>query len=210
MADRVSVSVNDADATPEEKAWRRYFEALCDWSGLRPWPDVTEGNPYVSYRLVLKALFETEFYWTIELDSNRAADAMQNRILWVDKTDPSYAELPIFASPANLFEVLVAMAWRMEEDVMRNTEYGDRSRFWFWSMLANADLLGKTDLQMSGEEYNCLKCKLTDILDRKFSRNGNGGFFEIRDKKVDARQTQLWGLAMMWLSENYYDDSWLK
>lgn len=209
----VSVSVPDSMATEEEKCWKQYFEYLCSWTGLRPpWMD----GVYTSYRLVLKALFSKEFYWTVELDSNRASDGKYQREAWVEQVNServAAGELPydcaVLRSGVNTLEVLIGLARRMEDDFMRNTFVGDRSRWWFWKMLENAELLEKTDLMMEGSGYDCLCCKITDILDRKFSRDGKPGFFPIRNVSIDARSTQLWDLAMVWLCENYYHSGWL-
>ena len=42
--------------------------------------------------------------------------------------------------PASVFEVMVALAMRIEADIMHDTEYGDRTSLWFGHMIASLGL----------------------------------------------------------------------
>ena len=102
-----------------------YFGILCDLIGMKgPVEDC-------QYFELLYQLYRTEFYSIVPNDDNRALDGVKLR----DKYG-----FPKVDVPCNLFEMLVALAIRCDEDILYNPEYGDRSKDWFWMMMTNIGL----------------------------------------------------------------------
>lgn len=154
------------------------------------------------HKLVLRKLFETEFVWLVPFDEHRAQDGINlryrfGRIFGIP--DPVIcAELD--SVPCSILEMMVALAIRSEEQIMRDEEVGDRTSLWIHLMLDNLGLIDYSD-----ERYNDIFVSriIDTFLNRQYSRTGRGGLFEIPflEPTKDMRSAEIWSQMCWWCNE---------
>lgn len=160
----------------------RYFYKLCDIiyrEGVR------------NYDKVLLRLFETPFEYTMYMDKNRYSDGMSFR-----------ARLGFhFDDDCTVLEMMIALAVRIEEDIMSDPKYGDRTSQWFWKMIAS---LGLNKYDDDNYDERAVDEIIEDFLDRRYNSNGKGGLFTFRKKTIlDPREVEIWDQMNWWISEYY-------
>lgn len=172
-----------------DKICNLYFEWLSKF--------VDEGKtPRTSYRKILMFLHSAEFRYTISNDSNRAEDGMKLRDRFV--AEKGYENLiGYLEGPCSVLEMMVALAIRCEVHIMDDSEYGDRTRQWFWGMMVNMGLGNMTDDNFDkGLAYE----KVNNMLDRNYSTDGKGGLFRVKNCRLDMRAVEIWYQANWYFS----------
>lgn len=145
----------------------------------------------ISFRKLLTHLHNTEFRYSIKNDENRAREGqnLRHRFALTQMPDaPEYEILDILAGPCSVLEMMIAAAIYCEEHVMDNPRYGDRTAQWFWNMVVN---LGLGDQMDNRFDRRHVEATLERFLDRKYSPNGQGGLFTIRNCKRDLRKVEI-------------------
>ena len=145
-----------------------------------------------NYILVCRLLFETPFEYSVFMDKNRYEDGLSYRHrLGYDDLD----------MPCTVFEMMVALAVRMEEDMLSDPRYGSRISQWFWHMMISLGLNRYDD-----KHYNEASCRriICTFLDRQYKENGKGGLFTFRKPTIkDPRDVEIWDAMNWWVSDNY-------
>lgn len=175
---------------------KAYFEWLCDKvSGLKPAVNA-------SYSKLLLYLYQRDFYYSIAMDDNRYADGVDLRYLFgyecgvCDRT----ISLEIDVKPCSILEMMIALAYRIEQSIMIDSEIGDRTGKWFWEMVLNLGLGQMTDAHFDERRVSDICDR---FLDRKYEANGKGGLFSLHHRNEDMRDIDIWYQAMWYLAENY-------
>ena len=76
---------------------------------------------------------------TIDNDINRADDGKHLRYEFA--SERSYSNYyPIDNRPCSVLEMLIALAIRINDEIMWNPDYGDKTAAWFWEMIDNLGL----------------------------------------------------------------------
>lgn len=142
---------------------------------------------------LLWRLFNVEFINEYELDDNRIADGICLRDRYVESTGNEY---PVKDSPCSCLELIVALAIRCEEQIMSNTEYGDRTLQWVNHMLLSLELGGVND-----ENYNekYVDYILWRWMNHLYEPDGHGGLFWVRNTDKDMRTLQIWDQQSVFL-----------
>ncbi len=171
---------------------KAYFRFLTDI--------VCDNYHRVNYAKLLKDLYAREFIWSVEKDVNRSMDgidlredfkASQNHYPY-DIIDESFK-----GQPCSVFEMMVAMARRCENEIMVDRRYGDRTGYWFWEMIDNLELTGMTD---ENYDYQYVLYSIDIFLHRRYRPDGTGGgMFYKKDSRFDFRKTELWYQMQQWL-----------
>ena len=147
-----------------------------------------------SYDKLFEHLYSCDFEWPDEIpgDFNRAADGIQLRkdLGFYDISDNK---------PCSILEMLIALAMRMDQDIMYSPEEGDRTGLWFWEMLANLQLVSQNDYNYDAAYVDsCIEI----FLRRQYDADGsNGGLFVLNNPRKDLRGIEIWYQAMWWLTE---------
>lgn len=173
-----------ADGTSMRTAYFNYLVEYIDNHGI-------ERNRL----LMLKRLYNTEYTWKIPNDENRAMDGMKLR------DEFGYSEE--LEGPCSILEMLVALAIRCENDIMRDPKYGDRTSTWFWIMIRNLGLMDYTDTNWdvdSGYEIDQI-CK--NFVSNSYKKSGTNGLFLTHNPKIDMRKLEIWKQLGVYLDENY-------
>lgn len=157
------------------------FEMVC---GLRFAEDI-------SFRKLITHLHNTEFRYSIPNDVNQAHEGVNLRHRFAITQMPDVPEneiLDILAGECSVLEMMVALAIHAEEHIMDNPQIGDRTAQWFWSMVANLGLADQMDHRFDRRH---VEATLKRFLDRKYSPNGQGGLFMIRNCTRDLRKVEI-------------------
>ena len=167
------------------------YQLVCDERGA-------EGP---SYRKLLYLLHDTDFFYTIPMDGNRAEDGTDLRYRF--GYENAY-EGPMIATylddrPCSVLEMMVALAIRCEEHIMCDPDIGNRTGQWFWNMIDNLGLSGMDDLQF---DRNYAKRVVQKFLNREYKRNGEGGLFTVKHYRMDLRSVEIWYQMCWYLDEN--------
>jgi hypothetical protein len=156
-----------------------------------------------SYKKLLSLLHSIEYKPYFELDNNRLIDGIYLRYRFGHEIGYSYHDMDndesVFMSkPCSVLEMMVALAYRVEEQIMDNNSYGNRMSVWFWSMIVSLGL-GK----MYDDVFDKDLC--IDIVQRfmshAYSPDGKGGLFTLANPQFDMRDADIWCQCMWYLNE---------
>lgn len=146
----------------------------------------------ISYRKLLMRLHDIEFRYYVRNDKNRALDGKRLRHRFAttvySNCDPD-AVIDNLGGPCSVLEMMTALAIRCEVDIMDDPSRGDRTRQWFWGMVRSLGLLRMSDERFDREEVDDV---IEIFLDRKYSPDGRGGLFTVKNCKDDMRDVEIW------------------
>lgn len=170
------------------------------------------GDQARSYVKLCKLLHSRKFYWSVRNDENRCEDGLnlRRRFSELVKLDESHLEVIYFLkADCTVFEMMVALAQRINDITYDLNDHEDRTSKWFYEMLQNLRMSRFTDKSSPYEELDPVQeaevvTLLCDTLDRTYDRQGRGSFFPLkRVHKEDMRETEIWYQLMLWLDENH-------
>lgn len=151
-----------------------------------------------SYRKLLRLLHNTEFTYILDMDKNRANNGAGLRYqfgYWNSLNDDIIDRY--LNKPCSVLEMMVALALGCEE-IMSDSETGDRTGQWFWNMIASLGLGHMTDAHFDQEDAS----EIVDrFLSRNYAPNGSGGLFTLHNSHYDLRGVEIWCQAMWYLDE---------
>lgn len=155
-----------------------------------------------NYQKLLWKLYQTNFYWELEYDGNRAADGKYLRMLFEDETGVRFGVRKIDEDqPCSVLEMMVALARKTEHDIMFNPDYGDRTGKWFWVMMENLGLDTYDDYGYFEENVDRI---LYVFMHHLYAPNGEeGGMFPNEYVERDLRKTDIWWQINAYLEKNY-------
>lgn len=143
------------------------------------------------YRHLLEYLFNEEFFYVVDLDDNRLEDGKELKYRYAE-----YADIPdrvvrnkIGNEYCSVLEMMAALSIRMEESIMYDPDFGDRTSIWFWEMIKSLGLYGMTD-----KDYDQFYAQsaIARFLNRDYDRDGNGGLFTVKNTRTDMRDIDIW------------------
>lgn len=155
----------------------------------------------LSYRKLLFFLHSVDFIPRLEMDDNRRVDGIDFRYRFGFESGYSdeYIKRYLDTRECSVLEMMTALAFRVEEQIMDNSLYGNRTSQWFWTMIVNLGLGGMDDLNY--DEKYCLKI-IDRFLSLRYDSDGNGGLFRLVNPKRDMRTVDIWCQFMWYLNEN--------
>jgi hypothetical protein len=163
-----------------------YFTWLCHFVGCR------------RHQALLRHLHEIEFRYYMPMDGNRFEDGVNLRYRFADEKGHHYRYITAWLDNRNctVLEMMVALAIRIEDTIMSDPEFGDRTSRWFVEMLKSMDIY-----KLDDEHYNraMVDIAVQNMLDHNYSRNGEGGLFHLPHTRKDLRKVEIWCQAMWYL-----------
>lgn len=149
---------------------------------------------HISYRKLLKYLYDRDFVFINRMDENRAIDGVDLRYRHNEETARELAD-----KPCSVLEMMVALSIRCENDIMADVERGDRTSKWFWSMIGNLRLH-----EMSDDHFNIrmVRHRIDILLRREYKPDGTGGLFTVKHCKYDLTNIEIW-YQMNWYLNSF-------
>ena len=145
----------------------------------------------LSYQKLLNHLHNIDFQYSLPMDGNRAEDGtdLRYRFGYENKYEGSMIARYLDNRPCSVLEMLIALAFRCEENIMRDPDIGDRTGQWFWNMIVSLGLGSMSDSRFDAEYTDEV---IFRFMERKYKRNGEGGLFTIEHCKYDMRTVEIW------------------
>ena len=178
------------------KIWsEKYFSWLCELINL----DIDK------YELLIRELYNIQFFWILELDSDRQYDGIVLR----GECGEEYVGIDkLHDKPCSVLEVMISLARDMN-DILDDEDRGDRTRIWFWEMISNLGLDEFTNECLDGEYgaglvyFNDIQKICNTWLSRKFDYNGRGSPFPLNHPHDDQRKLDMIRQLNAYILENY-------
>lgn len=152
------------------------------------------------YKKLFKKLYDRQFRVINSFDENRVMDGEALRYQFGDEYG---YEQPLIAEaldnrPCSVLELMVALAYRMENQFAYDPKCGDRTGTWFWEMVKSLGLINEAD-----DNFNdaFVSYALDRFISLDYKPNGEGGLFTIRHPDKDYRQIQIWYQMCAYLNE---------
>lgn len=155
-----------------------------------------------AYWLLAKDLHRMPFYSLVPHDENRAMDGVTLREDYLSEINcPKYVRLDL--EECTLLEMLVALARRMNYETEDAHREVDHTAKWFWEMMDNLGLSEFDDdnYVRDGEGLLQVDDILERLVERGYSRNGEGGLFPLRRPDCDQRKAEIWYQMNAYLME---------
>lgn len=160
------------------------------------------GDEYIerNYQRLLWKLYSTDYIWELDYDRNRAADGLFLRNIFARECD-NFVISGQDDKRCSMLELLIALARKAEDDIMHNPDFGDRTGYWFWTMIQNLGL----DIYDDDYFFESEVDRILDVfIHHRYAQNGSsGGAFPVRTKTRDLRKTDLWWQMNSYLEENF-------
>lgn len=149
------------------------------------------------YFMLLWKLQETEFYWTVDYDANRAEDGKDLRGYFSEATGKDASTLD---GPCSLLEMMVALSRRYDGEVgdVNSSNVPDI----FWGMIERLGLGVMDDEKYDIETVDSI---LTCLMDRTYCTDGKGGLFPLKNPPKNQRKVEIWYQMQAYIIENDTD-----
>ena len=172
---------------------KEYFEWLYD---------LVCNDGYVKeleYHELLFLLYQMEFIYILPRDKNRFDDGIELRYRFGDEFGIPKSRIRniLDRHPCSVLEMMTALAYRCENEIMCEDNHEDRTWIWFWKMMTNLNLGGMTDDKFDRAYVERI---IERMLDRKYEANGRGGLFTIPNCKDDLRDIEIWAQMTRYLN----------
>ena len=143
------------------------------------------------YSLLLTHIFNTDFYPILPMDDNRTMDGCELRYKFAYECNypSSVIDVKFDSNKCNILEMMVGLAMRVEDTIMSDSDFGDRTVMWFWMMIKSLGLYNMTDIRYDEDEVDRI---LTTFLNRGYEPNGAGGLFTVNNTSKDMRDIEIW------------------
>lgn len=154
-----------------------------------------------SWKKLFSKLYDTEFIYVMDRDSNRASDGIDLRYRFACeyKLESDLVHNYLDNRPCSVLEMMVALALRCEEEIMDDPDQGNRTGKWFGVMMRS---LGLTNMDDAHFKLDAVDCILERFMSRRYHENGFGGLFTLRYPRYDMREIEIWYQMMFYLGEN--------
>lgn len=162
------------------------------------------------YGILFDVLYDTEFTWREDLammDMNRESEGRYLRRRFVDETEVR-PPLGYLEWPASFLEVVVALAFKVDDMIMYDPSTPDGPWTWFWEWMDNAGLSYYDDHQMlvgNQAAFMMVSARVNAIMDRRYDPSGEGGFFPLEDPGCDQRTEEMWFQANSYMIEKHLE-----
>ena len=161
---------------------------------------IGDGCTELCYQKLLWKLYSTDFVYELDYDSNRAVDGLELRKKYYKKCGYGLNEVLLNKKPCSVLEMLIALSYRTERELIYDPCPGNDARFWFWQILSNLNLAVYDD-------YYYFEGRINEILDifmhHKYDADGtHGSAFPCPGVYQDLRKMDLWWQLGMYFQKN--------
>lgn len=175
----------------KKSLYSEYYDWLCEFVFTDEY-----GGP--TYYKLFACLNDIPFTYLIDLDEAREADGLSLRERYCYEfgynMDPNSMNRHFQNRPCSVLEAIIGIAVRMEESILLDSRYGNRTDIWFWDMMTSLKI-NTMDDSVFDESY--VRNRIQIFLKRKYEFNGEGGLFTVAHPKRDMRTVNIW-MQMYW------------
>lgn len=163
--------------------------------------------------ILARYMYETDFRSSIDDDKIQMEKALELRKEYAESVYEGANERASdrvwksILGPCSMLEMVIYLADSIDKIVNESEE--NRYSEFFHILVDNAKLTKFDDEDYDLKGDTVLKYwldKIDFILDRKYSKDGKGGFFPLEKPKKDQRKVPIWYQMNAWLEENSDDD----
>lgn len=158
----------------------------------------------LTFHKLMEYLQNIEFKPLLEQDKNRAQYGIDFRYRFGYENKYSRSDIDKYLSkklgPCRMLEMMVSLAFAIEESVMDDPDYGNRTGQWFWNMIVSLGLGSMDDSQFVKTYVDKV---IFRFMNRDYNSNGRGGLFTLNNPPRNLRFVEIWDQAMLYLDENY-------
>lgn len=177
-----------------------YFQWLCEI--------VHADSMEKSYYILCNELFGFPFWYKNPRDANRASDGIQLRQDYATEIETLYDkkitdEFFLNESECTVFEMIIALAKRMNDELMTEDTEEDKTYKYFWEIIDNLGLAQFSDDKADGSMSYRICKSLEDFNNRKYKKDGTGGMFPLKCPKKDQRKAEIWYQMQAYINEKY-------
>lgn len=170
----------------------RYLDWLCSQVG-----SVKRRDRSRTHRMLLEQLYDTEFVAFVPHDENRIEDAKDLRYEYLAEFEEEQGDPRWIRKPCSMFELLIVLSRQL------SFEMDDDEVVWFWHLIEVMELEKYTDAEYNEDVMEEVSRVLQRVIWRKYSPDGHGGLFPLRDSHRDQRQVELWYQLNAYLIEQF-------
>ena len=164
-------------------------------------------NDWKKYNFLINTLSKIEFIWIHPRDENRAVDGLSLRESFTYETGLYLDGSSGLPTKCSVFEMLAALAIKIENQIMRNLSLGDRTSKWFLEMCYNLGFKDCTNKKWKYDDEKFVQNSCKKFIFRDFKSDGDGGLFPMRgNSSKNWRDEEIWVQCMAYLRENYPND----
>lgn len=153
---------------------------------------VCDTDDMAYYKKLIHYLYDREYIWDNEFDENLSVYGLELRNEYLDssKVGKRYYDMYGFEHDyCSVLEMMVYLARTMEDRIMSNDIFGDRTTDWFWGMISNMGLNVYEDSNFDLKKVE----KIVDIfLSGRYKNDGTGGLFRVQKCKSGAKMKTIW------------------
>lgn len=158
----------------------------------------------LSFHKLMSFLHNTKFEVLMKKDDDRVQNAIDFRYRFGCDNGYSREEIKYNLSDrletCSILEIMISLSFKIENCIMDDPDYGNRTGQWFWNMIVSLGL-GSMDDSHFNERY--VSNILFRFINRDYHPNGKGGLFTLENPYRDLRFVDIWNQAMWYLDENF-------
>lgn len=143
-----------------------------------------------------RQLFKKEFIWFVANDDNRVEDGRNLRYEFITEAGIADVEPDWVNLGCSMLEMMVGLSRRLA------FEADGSARVWFSILLRNVDLMQYNDARYDDRVTEIVDDILNRIIWRRYSYDGSGGLFPLKNAEQDQRKTELWYQLSAYILEN--------
>lgn len=165
--------------------------------------DIVKDRRYTKgrqYGKIIRYLNDIDFVVLLPMDDNRSSDGINLRYRFGDDVgcDSRLVASLLDDHPCTVLEMMIALSFRCEDEIMYNPDIGYQIGKWFWEMIINLGLMKMDDDHF---DLDYIHDAIYRMMYREYEPNGKGGLFIIRNATQDLRNIELWYQACWYLDE---------
>lgn len=145
-----------------------------------------------THRSLLEHIHSIDFYAINPLDENRLIDGicLKYRYSEIANIPRATVEKVLGMKKCSVLEMMLALAFKMEESIMEDSDFGDRTVLWFWTMIKN---LGLYELDDKHYDEKIINDAMEVMMDREYAYDGTGGaLFFVKGTDKDFTKMEIW------------------
>lgn len=141
-------------------------------------------RPSKSYWDLVNVMFERQFEWSVPHDDNRLADGLDLRAEYAHDFGVSRDDM-MALGPCSFLEVLLGLSRKLAFTA------GGKAPGWAWTLLENLGLSRMSD-PFTRAKHNRTQEIMDTAIYRRYSPDGQGGFFPLAYSDDDQTTIELW------------------